>query len=248
MFRKLLLVGAIGCLVGLGPQRAVAGPFADDMAKCMVNSTSDADRGNLVRWIFAAMSLNPKLATMANISPKEREVINEKVGKLFSRLVFKSCRTEVVQAVRNEGPQTVAYAFQILGQVAARGLMMDPHVLRSMKALGKIVDQKKLKALLAAANKQLSSEGYRRAGASGFLRWAGFEYSAGWDSVCSWRASSLKSTARYRVREAADVVSTSPLPEGPWSSTSGRSKSCSIFSSCAIWRSGYRGRNSGARQ
>jgi len=55
--------------------------------------------------------------------------------------------------VQNEGPQTIAYAFQILGEVAMRGIMAEPHVSQSIQALGKSIDQAKLKALIAAANK-----------------------------------------------------------------------------------------------
>ena len=33
---------------------ALAGPYADEMARCLVRSTSPADRNALVRWLFAA--------------------------------------------------------------------------------------------------------------------------------------------------------------------------------------------------
>jgi hypothetical protein len=42
-----------------------------------------------------------------------------------------------VEAVQNEGPQTIACAFQILGEVAMRGIMAEPHVSQSIQALGK---------------------------------------------------------------------------------------------------------------
>jgi hypothetical protein len=136
------------------PHPAVAGPFADDMAKCLVKSTSDADRADLVRWIYSAMSLHPDLASMANISDKERDELNAKAGKLFSRLLFESCRTEFVQALKNEGPTTIRYAFQILGQVATRGMMTDTHVTQSMAGLGKSIDEAKLKELVEEAGRK----------------------------------------------------------------------------------------------
>lgn len=117
------------------PHRAAAGPFADDMAKCLVNSTSDADRADLVRWIFSAMAQHPDLASMAAIPPKDRDVLNTKAANLFSRLMFDSCKSQVEQAVHNEGPQTIEYAFQILGEVAMRGIMADPHVTQAVQAI-----------------------------------------------------------------------------------------------------------------
>ena len=153
MFKNLMVVAGLGCIVAMSAHRAVAGPFADDKAKCLVNSTSPADRADLVRWMFSAMAENPDLASMATISTKERDELTAKASTLFSRLLFDSCKPQVIEAVQNEGPQTIAYAFQILGEVAMRGIMAEPHVSQSIQALGKSIDQAKLKALIAAANK-----------------------------------------------------------------------------------------------
>lgn len=153
MLKNILIFGGLGCILGTIPQRAIAGPFADDMAKCLVNSTSDADRTDLVRWMYAAMSLNPALSSMANISPVDRDKLTRRAAALFSRLMFESCRPQVVSAVRNEGPGTITYAFQVLGEVAGRGIMMDPHITQAMQALGNSIDKQKLKELLASANK-----------------------------------------------------------------------------------------------
>jgi hypothetical protein len=154
MFKKLMVVAGLACIVGMIPHRAVAGPFADDMAKCLVNSATDADKTDLVRWMFSAMSLNPDLASMATISTKQRDELATKASNLFSRLLFDSCKSQVQQAMRNEGPQTLVYAFQILGEVAMRGIMADPHVAQSVQALGKSIDPARLKALMADTGKQ----------------------------------------------------------------------------------------------
>lgn len=143
----------LACLIGMTPCLVTAGPFADDMAKCLVKSTSDADRADLVRWIFSAMSLNPDLASMSKISAQQRDELTAKAAKLFGRLLFQSCKSETEEAVRNEGPLTIQYAFQILGQVATRGLMSEPHVTQELQALDKDIDQEKLKQLVALSGK-----------------------------------------------------------------------------------------------
>lgn len=153
MFRKSVIAAGLGCLLAMSMHRAIAGPFADDMAKCLVNSTSAADRADLIRWMFSAMALNPDLSSMAAVTDKERNELTTKASALFSRLMFDSCKSQVQQAVHNEGPQTIAYAFQILGEVAMRGIMADPHVSQSLQALGKSMDQKKLKSLMASTAK-----------------------------------------------------------------------------------------------
>jgi hypothetical protein len=129
--------------------RVAAGPYGDDMAKCLVSSTSPEDRTLLVKWIFSAMALHPDLTSMSAISTQQRDALTKSAGALFQRLLLESCRRETQEAVQNEGPQTIQYAFQILGQVASRGIFTDPQVLEGMKSLSKGLDEEKLKALLA---------------------------------------------------------------------------------------------------
>jgi len=119
------------------------------MAKCLVKSTSESDRTDLMRWLYSAMSLHPDLASLSVVPEKTRSEINAKTGKLFMRLLLEDCKSETALAVKNEGTQTIAYAFQILGQVAARGLFGDPHVANAMQELAKSMDESKLKELTA---------------------------------------------------------------------------------------------------
>lgn len=39
---------------------ALAGPFNDKLAVCLVKSTTETDRALLMRWMFAAMASHPK--------------------------------------------------------------------------------------------------------------------------------------------------------------------------------------------
>jgi hypothetical protein len=134
-----------------GSERAAAGPYADDMAKCLVKSTSPEDRTLLVKWIFSVISLHPDLSSMSVITAQQRDAISKGTGVLFQRLLVDSCRSETQQAIQNEGPQTIQYAFQVLGQVATRGLFTDPQVQEGMKAMAKSIDEEKIKALLNPA-------------------------------------------------------------------------------------------------
>jgi hypothetical protein len=133
---------------------AVAGPFADDMAKCLVTSTSPAERTVLVKWIFSVITLHPDLATMSNISPKQRDDLSRDAGALFQRLLLESCKSQTQQALQNEGPQTIQYAFQVLGQAATVGMLTDSHVTSGAKDLAKYVDEQKIKQALTAVDAQ----------------------------------------------------------------------------------------------
>ena len=147
--RSLILAAGACLTVFMGwSEPALGGPFADDMAKYLVKSASPEDRTMLIKWMFSAMSLHPDLASLSSVSAQQRDVLTKSAAALFQRLLLDACHSETLAAIQNEGPQTIQYAFQILGQVAARGLLTDPHVLEDMKGLEKGLDQEKIKALL----------------------------------------------------------------------------------------------------
>lgn len=145
------LRNSILALLLAAPGLAAAGPFADDMAKCMVTSATPADRSALVKWIFGLMTLHPDLASMSNITQQQRDDINKSAAAIFQKLLTVSCRAQTQQAVLNEGPQALQYAFQILGGTATQGMLSTPQVADGAKDFVKYIDMNQLKLLLSPA-------------------------------------------------------------------------------------------------
>ena len=102
-------------------------------------------------WMFAAISLNPSVQSYANLSDTQRDTINHKFASLAVRLLSTDCHDEAVAALKYEGAIALESSFALLGQVAARGLMSDPHTASAMQSLGTDVDKAKLNALLDEA-------------------------------------------------------------------------------------------------
>ena len=139
---------AFAVLLGLALAGAAqAGPYGDDLAKCLVQSTSKADRINLVRWFFSAMSVHPAVKPLTNVSPREMDNSNRTMAQLFTRLLTESCREKTRLAVQYEGPQSLQSSFQLLGQVASQDLISHPDVTRSMGGFTQYFDQKKFDGL-----------------------------------------------------------------------------------------------------
>lgn len=86
---------ALALLALLGSTSAQAGPYADDLAKCLVRSTGDADKRVLVKWIFATVALHPDVADIAAVSPAQRTELTRGTARIFETLITSSCRTEV---------------------------------------------------------------------------------------------------------------------------------------------------------
>ena len=144
---RILVRSLLVTLSIFASMHAVAGPYGDDMAKCLVKAASPDDRTVFIRWLFAAIALHPDVASMATISNKQRDDFNKGAGALFQRLLTESCRSEAQRAIRYEGPATIQYAFQVFGQAAAGNLFANPTVAAGMKDLAKYIDQDKIKAL-----------------------------------------------------------------------------------------------------
>jgi hypothetical protein len=142
LVRSVLVTSAL-----LAGTHAVAGPYGDDMAKCLVKSSSPEDQTVFIKWLFSAMALHPDVASLATISAQQRDEFSKRAGALFQRLLTESCRSETQQAIRYEGLATIQYAFQVFGQAAAGNLFANPSVAVGMKDLTKYIDQDKIKAL-----------------------------------------------------------------------------------------------------
>jgi len=139
---------AVLLLVGLlAAGQSQAGPYGDDLSKCLVESTSKDDRSALVRWMFAAASAHPAVASIASVSPKVLDDANAATASLFERLLTDSCREKTRKALTYEGPATIQTSFALLGQVAASELFSSPEVAGAMAGLQKHFDTSKLEAL-----------------------------------------------------------------------------------------------------
>jgi hypothetical protein len=126
---------------------AHAAVYTDDLAKCIVNSSTPADQTKLVVWLFSAISVHPAVKAYANFTPAQREAIAQDAAGLMQRLLTSDCRAQTVAALKYEGLDSIGPAFGVLGQVAMRGLMTDPQVAAGLQGLGDRMDAAKLRAV-----------------------------------------------------------------------------------------------------
>jgi len=150
---KAAAIGAAFFLALPASHSAFAGPYSDEMAKCLVTSTSEADKNFLVKWMFAAAALHPAVKSISSVTDAQRNELNVKTAKLFERLLTESCKKQVQMAIKYEGQSTIESAFQVLGQVAARGLFSDPSVNGFIAQLGNHIDKQKLESVIGVPKK-----------------------------------------------------------------------------------------------
>ena len=119
------------CIVGT----AIAGPFWDDLTKCMVIKTTGPDNALLIQMDFVAMSSHPDVDWMTNISPEKKDEINDKTLNLLLDFPTVRCAQEYKQAFQYEGMDAFSNSFGVFGEVAMHGLMSYPVVVQYFSGL-----------------------------------------------------------------------------------------------------------------
>lgn len=141
---RRLTAGLIVAAAAMSASAAQAGAYADDLGKCLVRSADANDQILLVQWMFSALSLHPAVQPLTTITPAQRDVFDRRAADLMERLLVKDCHSETVNALKYEGALAMTMAFQVLGDVAGRGLMRDSRVTEAFEALGSYLDPAKM--------------------------------------------------------------------------------------------------------
>lgn len=143
---RLLLLASLAVATFASP--VYAGPFTDEMSKCLVTSTTDADKTLLVKWIFAAISAHPDVKALSNVTADKGAQLNKEASVLVMRLLTQNCKSQTQQALKYEGEKTFSESFSVLGYVAMQGLMANPDVARYFNQFEQGMDSKALQNAL----------------------------------------------------------------------------------------------------
>jgi hypothetical protein len=140
-FLKSILITVI--LFNISSSNVLAGPYTDELSKCLVETTTQRDRDVLVKWMFLSFSLHPQLNSMASVSEDQRDQGNKNMAGLFTKLLTQTCKEETMKAVTNEGTASLEASFNVLGQVAGRELFSNIEVNKGMAGFEKYWDEEK---------------------------------------------------------------------------------------------------------
>ena len=145
MIRKILYIFTVlTFLLNISNKPIFAGPFEDEMAKCLVTSTNKRDKTKLVKWIFRVYGDHPEVTYLLDLSDREKMVIDKDVANIFTRLLSEDCIDETKEALDYEGESVMFNAFRILGNVAAQGIVDNPEVKKSINKFVELIDYEKL--------------------------------------------------------------------------------------------------------
>ncbi|WP_047393239.1 hypothetical protein [Chitinibacter sp. ZOR0017] len=134
----------------LAPTLSWAGAYADDLQRCMVNSTTAADKNALVKWMFVEFAEHPSLAEFRVVEAATKVQIEKNMAVILQRLLVDQCAKQARAAMQNEGMLGYTSAFRALGEAAGMSLMQDPKVAKGMQSFVQYVDLAKVQAALQA--------------------------------------------------------------------------------------------------
>ncbi len=143
--RKILYIFTVlTFLLNISNKPIFAGPFEDEMAKCLVTSTNKRDKTKLIKWIFRVYGDHPEVTYLLDLSDREKMVIDKDIANIFTRLLSEDCIDETKKALDYEGENVMFNAFRILGNVAAQGIVDNPEVKKSINKFVELIDYEKL--------------------------------------------------------------------------------------------------------
>ncbi len=147
-FPNFVFTGLVSILTLCSMMPAQAGPYTDDLSKCLIGATTQNDRTALVKWMFAAAASHPAVKSIASVSKEQLDAAHKSTAELITKLLTESCREEAQKALKYEGLTTLQSSFQVLGQVAGQELFASPEVGAQLSAFEKYLDGEKLAGLL----------------------------------------------------------------------------------------------------
>ena len=121
-----------------------AGPDGDALSNCLVQSSTEADKLKLVKWMFTAMALHPAVAELAQVDAAVRATANQEMADLLVDLLELRCLEPAKAALASEGPLALQASFAMLGQVAANELFSNPDVAAGLGSLTSFLDSAEL--------------------------------------------------------------------------------------------------------
>lgn len=136
---RAILAFALPLLFAAAPM-VQAGPAADELSRCLVQSTSNEDKITLVKWMFASMSLHPAVAELSTVNDTTRDAANQDMAALLVLLLEERCFNQARAAIQSEGSVALQNSFAILGQAAANELFTNPNVAAGLGALTEFLD------------------------------------------------------------------------------------------------------------
>ena len=125
---------------------AVADEGTQNLTICLTDSLNGKERKLLAKWIFAAIAAHPEIIDLSAVSAEARDLIDEDVGNLITRLLSVDCDAELVAAM-SRNPLALQDSFKVVGEVAMMELLNERSVADALTGYVKYVDMQAIESI-----------------------------------------------------------------------------------------------------
>lgn len=77
-----------------------AGPFQDDLVRCIFDNTSVSDEIVLARWMVASFATHDGVRDLVDLKPEAVKSTSEQFAVLVNRIILKDCAQEMKRAAK----------------------------------------------------------------------------------------------------------------------------------------------------
>lgn len=125
-------------------QFANAGPAVDQLSKCLVKSTTTADKTTVLQWTFTALAQHPDLKNFSQVNAQQKTILDQKLAQTLQRILTEQCATQAQAVIKAEGLQGIGESFQELGSITGEEILKTPEIKQQLNGVLKYVDLNKL--------------------------------------------------------------------------------------------------------
>ena len=140
MKKFLILVLAIPFFLITNQKASISGPFSDEFARCIVNSSTPNEKTSFIEWMIRIFNEHPELKDLVEISDNQKIKLDKNIANIFSNLVTVRCKKEAEKAIEFEGYQSMYGAFGAFGAAASQTVLAHPDVEESSQKYAEYLD------------------------------------------------------------------------------------------------------------
>ena len=132
-FKSLILLAPIFLFK---PNVLNAETYTNDLAKCMIEETTLAEKIVLVKWAVRLFGEHPSI-DIVNLDQSSKINLDKKLGNLVSDLLLDRCKPLAKKALDYEGERSLITAFGIVSRASSNKIMSHPDVQAASQEWGK---------------------------------------------------------------------------------------------------------------
>ena len=140
MKKFLILVLAIPFFLITNQKASISGPFSDEFARCIVNSSTPNEKTSFIEWMIRIFNEHPELNDLVKMSDNQKIKLDKEIANIYSDLVTVRCKEEAEKAIKFEGDKSIPGAFSAFRASASQTILVHPDVAESSLKYAEYLD------------------------------------------------------------------------------------------------------------